>query len=104
MAAPWSLVQGNDFPLIMHTGLLHDECLTSQDSRHQWSQYHSVKELQRFLGFAHFYGIFIEGFSSETITLTSLQNRKVKTYRWIDRAFKTLEAFYPPATAILAHL
>ncbi|KAK3506431.1 hypothetical protein QTP70_002157 [Hemibagrus guttatus] len=65
----------------------------------------SVKELQRFLGFANFYRRFIQGYSSITSSLTSLLKNKPKSLSWTPattQAFETLKTAFTTAP-LLAH-
>ncbi|KAK3516402.1 hypothetical protein QTP70_010488 [Hemibagrus guttatus] len=65
----------------------------------------SVKELQRFLGFANFCRQFIQGFSSITSLLTSLLRNKPKSLSWTPaatQAFDTLKTAFTTAP-LLAH-
>ncbi|KAF7702410.1 hypothetical protein HF521_001693, partial [Silurus meridionalis] len=58
-----------------------------------WPVPASIKELQRFLGFANFYRRFIGGFSLVSAPLTSLLRGKAKTLSWTleaQRAFEEL--------------
>ncbi len=51
----------------------------------QWPVPTSVKQLQRFLGFANFYRRFIKGFSSVAAPLSALTSSKVQ-FRWTPQA------------------
>ncbi|KAL0148729.1 hypothetical protein M9458_055907 [Cirrhinus mrigala] len=59
----------------------------------EWPQPLTVKELQRFLGFANFYRRFIKDYSTITAPLTSLLRGKPKTISW-----------NPPAHEAFLHL
>ncbi|KAI4897624.1 hypothetical protein NFI96_008578 [Prochilodus magdalenae] len=48
----------------------------------KWPQPHTVKELQRFLGFANFYRRFIQNYSIVTVPLTSLLRGNPKRLKW----------------------
>ncbi len=64
----------------------------------------TVKELQRFLGFAHFYRRFIRNYSSIAAPLTSLLKGKPKKLSWTAQvAFETLKTSFTTAP-ILKHL
>ncbi len=59
-----------------------------------WPTPQTVKELQRFLGFANFYRRFINNYSTLTSSLTSLLKGKLKSLSWdpdADHAFQTLK-------------
>ncbi len=51
-----------------------------------WSQPQSVKELQRFLGFANFYQKLIQNFSLLSAPLTSMVHKKPKSLSWNSKA------------------
>ncbi|KAL0170543.1 hypothetical protein M9458_035139, partial [Cirrhinus mrigala] len=71
----------------------------------EWPQPSTIKELQRFLGFANFYRRFIRNFSTIAAPLTSLLKNKPKKLCWTegaDRAFSTLKASFTCAP-ILKH-
>ncbi len=53
----------------------------------EWPLPQSVKELQRFLGFANFYHRFIKDFSLHTAQLTSMLRGQPKSLSW-DSSFK----------------
>ncbi|KAK3549568.1 hypothetical protein QTP86_004972 [Hemibagrus guttatus] len=65
----------------------------------------SVKELQRFMGFANFYHRFIQGFSSITSPLTSLLRNKPKSLSWTPAATQAFDALKTAFTTapLLAH-
>lgn len=50
------------------------------DAIRNWPTPTTVKELQRFLGFANFYKRFIQNYSSITSSLTSLLKNKPKNF------------------------
>ncbi|KAK3509524.1 hypothetical protein QTP70_000538 [Hemibagrus guttatus] len=52
----------------------------------EWPMPTTIKELQRFLGFANFYRHFIRNYSSVVGPLTSLLQRKPKRLSWSDQA------------------
>ncbi len=69
-----------------------------------WPTPQTVKELQRFLGFANFYRRFINNYSTITSSLTSLLKGKPKSLSWdpdADHAFQTLKNKF--ITAPLLH-
>ncbi len=70
-----------------------------------WPQPQSIKELQRFLGFANFYRRFIKNFSLLSAPLTSMLRRKPKSLSWNPEAqvaFKRLKDTFCTAP-ILTH-
>ncbi|KAK3574255.1 hypothetical protein QTP86_004408 [Hemibagrus guttatus] len=52
----------------------------------EWPAPATIKELQRFLGFANFYRRFIQSYSSVAAPLTSLLRGKPKKLSWTDQA------------------
>ncbi|KAK3535066.1 hypothetical protein QTP70_003030 [Hemibagrus guttatus] len=56
-----------------------------------WPTPTSVKDLQRFLGFANFYQWFIQDYSSITSPLTSLLRNKPKTLTWTPAATQAFD-------------
>ncbi len=58
----------------------------------EWPTPQSVKELQRFLGFANFYRRFIKGFSLLTAPLTTLLRGKPKSLSWSSSAHEAVES------------
>lgn len=70
-----------------------------------WPIHTTIKELQRFLGFANFYRRFIQNFSTITSPLTSLLRNKPKSLSWTPAATETFhtlkEAFM--TTPLLVH-
>lgn len=60
----------------------------------------TVKELQRFLGFAHFYRRFIRNYSIITAPLTSLLKGAPKHFKWdntAETAFEKLKTAFTTA-------
>ncbi|KAK3523783.1 hypothetical protein QTP70_010051 [Hemibagrus guttatus] len=82
--------------VIDRSGVRMDE--KKVDAVCDWPRPTSVKELQRFLGFANFYRRFIRGYSSVTSPLTNLLRNKPKSLTWTPtalQAFDTLkQAFF----------
>lgn len=64
----------------------------------------NVKDLQRFIGFAHFYRRFIRGFSNVAAPLTALLKAKTKKLAWSEAkmAFQQLKQAFTTAP-ILHH-
>ncbi|KAL0161004.1 hypothetical protein M9458_044729, partial [Cirrhinus mrigala] len=70
-----------------------------------WPKPNTIKELQRFLGFANFYRRFIQGFSHITNPLTNLLKGHPKTLNWTTEAttaFDTLRRAFTQAP-LLTH-
>ncbi len=70
-----------------------------------WPQPQTVKELQRFLGFANFYRRFIRNFSSIASPLTAMTKRNTSRLVWFSealRSFQELKARFTSAP-ILRH-
>ncbi|KAL0175529.1 hypothetical protein M9458_027859, partial [Cirrhinus mrigala] len=70
----------------------------------RWPQPHSIKELQRFLGFTNFYCRFIKDYSTITAPLTSLLRGKPKRLTWdpaAHEAFQHLKHLF--SAALLLH-
>ncbi|KAI2646332.1 Transposon Tf2-9 polyprotein [Labeo rohita] len=70
-----------------------------------WPQPTTVKELQRFLGFANFYRRFIRNYSTIASPLTSLLKNKAKKLHWTEeagQAFDNLKTSFTSAS-ILKH-
>ncbi len=75
------------------------------DAVMEWPRPTTVKELQRFLGFANFYRRFIRNYSSIAAPLTSLLRGKPRKLSWTQPAqvaFKTLKTSFTTAP-ILKH-
>ncbi len=71
----------------------------------EWPTPQTIKELQRFLGFANFYRRFIKGFSLLTAPLTTLLRGKPKSLSWNPNAhdaFDSLKTAFSTAP-ILRH-
>ncbi|XP_016357100.1 uncharacterized mitochondrial protein AtMg00860-like [Sinocyclocheilus anshuiensis] len=88
---------------ISHQGVEMDESKVKAVS--EWPQPTTIKELQRFLGFANFYRRFIRGYSSIASPLTSLLKGKPSKLKWTEdaaKAFNTLKVSFTTAP-ILRH-
>ncbi len=71
----------------------------------EWPQPSTIKELQRFLGFANFYRRFIRNYSIVSAPLTSLLKGKPSKLKWTEEAktaFTTLKEKFTTAP-ILKH-
>ncbi|KAK3575091.1 hypothetical protein QTP86_020705 [Hemibagrus guttatus] len=69
-----------------------------------WPPPTTIKELQRFLGFANFYRRFIRGYSSVASPLTSLLRNKPKSLTWnpaASQAFNTLKTAFTTAPLLV---
>ncbi|KAK3506309.1 hypothetical protein QTP70_001709 [Hemibagrus guttatus] len=89
--------------VIDHSGIRMDEKKVT--AVRDWPTPTTVKELQRFLGFANFYRRFIRGYSSVTSPLTNLLRNKPKTLVWTPaatHAFQTLKQAFTTAP-LLGH-
>ncbi|KAL0149148.1 hypothetical protein M9458_055580 [Cirrhinus mrigala] len=89
--------------IIDHQGVRMDERkLTAVVS---WPEPTTIKELQRFLGFANFYRCFIQDYSLITAPLTNLLSGKPKTLLWTPEAaaaFHSLKSAFTQAP-LLTH-
>ncbi|KAK3523590.1 hypothetical protein QTP70_002725 [Hemibagrus guttatus] len=88
--------------VIDHSGVRMDEKKVT--AVRDWPAPTTVKELQRFLGFANFYRRFIRGYSSVTSPLTNLLRNKPKTLVWTPaatRAFQTLKQAFTTAPLLV---
>ncbi|KAL0153008.1 hypothetical protein M9458_051687, partial [Cirrhinus mrigala] len=89
--------------IVSHHGVEMDKSKTQAVT--EWPLPKTVKELQRFLGFANFYRRFIRNYSSIAAPLTSLLKNKPTKLRWNPaavRAFEGLKASFTTAP-ILRH-
>lgn len=66
--------------IITHTQVTMDQ--GKVDAVRNWPQPKTVRELQRFLGFANFYRCFIAGFSSVAAPFTAMTGQKVRSLSW----------------------
>lgn len=64
---------------------------TKVEAVKNWTQPHTIKDLQRFLGFANFYHWFMSGYSEHITPLNSLLRKKPKNLNWTS---DTVEAFW----------
>ena len=65
-----------------------------------WPQPSSVKEVQRFIGFANFYRKFIRNFSAVAAPMTDLTKKKSGSFKWspeAERAFRELKVRFSSA-------
>ncbi|KAK3538562.1 hypothetical protein QTP86_006724 [Hemibagrus guttatus] len=88
--------------VIDHSGVRMDEKKVT--AVRDWPAPTTVKELQRFLGFANFYRRFIRGYSSVTSPLTNLLRNKPKTLVWTPaatHAFQTLKQAFTTAPLLV---
>ncbi|KAI2660547.1 Transposon Tf2-9 polyprotein [Labeo rohita] len=88
---------------ISHQGVKMDD--TKVLAVTEWPQPTTVKELQRFLGFANFYRRFIRNYSTVAAPLTSLLKGKLSKLAWTEgasQAFATLKERFTSAP-ILKH-
>ncbi|KAI2652744.1 Transposon Tf2-6 polyprotein [Labeo rohita] len=89
--------------IISQDGVAMDEKKVS--SVVSWPRPRTVKELQRFLGFANFYRRFIRGFSQIAAPLTSMIRGGTRTLKWTsesEQAFKELKERFT-TSPILRH-
>ncbi len=70
--------------VISHEGVAMDE--SKVNAVLKWSLPSTIKELQRFLGFANFYRRFIRGFSSVAAPLTSMTRKGSSRLHWSSTA------------------
>ncbi|KAK3561619.1 hypothetical protein QTP86_010759 [Hemibagrus guttatus] len=89
--------------IIDHSGFRMDERKVA--AVRDWPLPTTIKELQRFLGFANFYRRFIRGYSSITSPLTSLLRNKPKSLTWNPAATQAFDALKTAFTTapLLAH-
>uniref|UniRef100_A0A3B1IV37 Gypsy retrotransposon integrase-like protein 1 n=1 Tax=Astyanax mexicanus TaxID=7994 RepID=A0A3B1IV37_ASTMX len=89
--------------VISSQGVLMDD--SKVDAVTSWPVPQSIKDLQRFLGFANFYRRFIRNFSAIAAPLTALTKNATKVLKWspeADKAFQELKAAFVSAP-ILKH-
>ncbi|ROL53801.1 Transposon Tf2-6 polyprotein [Anabarilius grahami] len=88
--------------IIDHSGIRMDE--RKVESISNWPEPTTIKELQRFLGFANFYRRFIKSFSSITHPLTSLLRHQPKSLSWspaATNAFNLLKEAFTTAPLLV---
>ncbi|KAK3535291.1 hypothetical protein QTP70_007437 [Hemibagrus guttatus] len=88
--------------VIDHSGIRMDEGKVA--AVRNWPIPASVKDLQRFLGFANFYRRFIRDYSSLTSLLTNLLRNKPKSLTWnpaATQAFNTLKTAFTTARLLV---
>ncbi|KAK3508037.1 hypothetical protein QTP70_011080 [Hemibagrus guttatus] len=96
-------------PTVQFLGYVIDRSGVRMDEKkvtavRDWPTPTTVKELQRFLGFANFYRRFIRGYSSVTSPLTNLLRNKPKTLVWTPaatHAFQTLKQAFTTAPLLV---
>uniref|UniRef100_A0A3B1JZA6 ribonuclease H n=1 Tax=Astyanax mexicanus TaxID=7994 RepID=A0A3B1JZA6_ASTMX len=89
--------------IISANGVLMDD--NKVEAVTSWPTPQTIKDLQRFLGFANFYRRFIRNFSSIAAPLTALTRKATKTLKWsseAQHAFAKLKAAFVSAP-ILKH-
>ncbi|KAL0150345.1 hypothetical protein M9458_054347 [Cirrhinus mrigala] len=89
--------------IIDHHGVRMDE--GKVEAVISWPESKTIKELQRFLGFANFYRRFIKGYSQITSSITNLLKGHPKTLTWTpdaSKAFKNLKKAFTQAP-LLTH-
>ncbi|KAL0190924.1 hypothetical protein M9458_013622, partial [Cirrhinus mrigala] len=83
---------------ISHQGIKMDTAKVQAVT--EWPQPTTIKELQRFLGFANFYRRFIRNYSTVASPLTSLLKGKLNKLKWTEeanRAFISLKEIFTSA-------
>ncbi|KAK3515288.1 hypothetical protein QTP70_013484 [Hemibagrus guttatus] len=96
-------------PTVQFLGYVIDRSGVRMDEKkvtavRDWPTPTTVKELQRFLGFANFYRRFIRGYSSVTSPLTNLLRNKPKTLVWTPaatHAFQMLKQAFTTAPLLV---
>ncbi|KAK3553387.1 hypothetical protein QTP70_003551 [Hemibagrus guttatus] len=96
-------------PTVQFLGYVIDRSGVCMDEKkvtavRDWPTPTTVKELQRFLGFANFYRRFIRGYSSVTSPLTNLLRNKPKTLVWTPaatHAFQMLKQAFTTAPLLV---
>ncbi|KAL0152509.1 hypothetical protein M9458_052232 [Cirrhinus mrigala] len=86
---------------VSHQGVKMDS--TKVQAVTDWPQPSTIKELQRFLGFANFYRHFIRNYSTIASPLTSLLKNKPKKLCWTEEAshaFNTLKTSFTSAPVL----
>ncbi|KAL0164283.1 hypothetical protein M9458_040036 [Cirrhinus mrigala] len=86
---------------VSHQGVKMDS--TKVQAVTDWPQPTTIKELQRFLGFANFYHRFIRNYSTIASPLTSLLKNKPKKLCWTEEAshaFNTLKTSFTSAPVL----
>ncbi|KAJ7997627.1 hypothetical protein DPEC_G00214090, partial [Dallia pectoralis] len=66
----------------------------------EWPQPKTVKELQRFLGFANYYRRFVRNFSTTAAPLSAMTSQKGRGLSWTERAVRAFETLKERFTTV----